>query len=226
MRSAIQRAPPCASLQGGASGVPREAAVEPSADAPLHRGKTTEGGIAVRLASRPLGRSRTPCGDDSNSDRRGVGGRPQPHESVPLRDSPSLVHPGIDVRRSPIGVATLRTRIRTIRPMTRCDRRGTARMTTRTAATASGALIGSVGTAAAVCLIVAGMQAARLRCHPPLAWLGPWRCSRWSVRFHLPIRLGAQRVELAWGEAGLVLALAMVPAPWVGIDNSHCLAAN
>jgi diguanylate cyclase len=36
-----------------------------------------------------------------------------------------------------------------------------------------------------------------------------------SQRLNLPFRLGAQRLLVAWGEAGLVLAVALVPGEWV-----------
>lgn len=68
---------------------------------------------------------------------------------------------------------------------------------------------------AAITLVIAGVMAARLAPPPPLTLAGCMVLLFAGVRFHLPIRLGAQRVELAWTEAGFVLALAIAPAPWV-----------
>lgn len=76
-------------------------------------------------------------------------------------------------------------------------------------------LIWSAAVVAAGCLAAAGATAAVRPVPRPLLLAGCLALLYAGTRFHLSIRFGAQRVELAWGEAGVVLALAFVPAPWV-----------
>ena len=76
-------------------------------------------------------------------------------------------------------------------------------------------LVGATAVLAAACLAAATVAASQT--HPPsLPTLGGVLALLTAgVRFCLPVRLGAQRVELAWGEAGLLLSLAIVPSAWV-----------
>jgi diguanylate cyclase (GGDEF)-like protein len=79
---------------------------------------------------------------------------------------------------------------------------------------------------ALICVAVAVVAAVRAASPSPLALLGGLLLVFAGVRLHLPIRLGSQRVELAWGEAGLILALAMVPSPWVVLLTPIAVAIN
>jgi predicted signal transduction protein with EAL and GGDEF domain len=47
-----------------------------------------------------------------------------------------------------------------------------------------------------------------------------------GVRLHVSVRLGSQREELAWGEAGLLLALALAPPSWVVLLTPVAVVAN
>ena len=47
-----------------------------------------------------------------------------------------------------------------------------------------------------------------------------------GLRLHLKIRLGAQRVELTWSEAALILALVLVPGPWVVLLTPLAVGLN
>jgi diguanylate cyclase len=87
-------------------------------------------------------------------------------------------------------------------------------------------LIGSSVVIAAVCLAVAATAA--LQSTPPsvmavaeclaLLFLG--------VRFHLPLRLGAERVELSWSELGFLLGFALVPQPWLVLLTPLAVTAS
>jgi diguanylate cyclase (GGDEF)-like protein len=87
-------------------------------------------------------------------------------------------------------------------------------------------LIISVGAAAATCLVVAGVYASRSVPSSPLVLFGCLALIFASVRFHLPVRLGAQRAELSWSEAALVLTLAMVSGAWAVLLTPVAVAAN
>src|SRR5829696_6980117 len=76
-------------------------------------------------------------------------------------------------------------------------------------------LIGAAVAAASVCLVTAAVAAAMMPVPSLLLLVGCLSLLLAGVRFHLPIRLGAQRVELSWSEAGFMLAFAVAPAPWV-----------
>lgn len=87
-------------------------------------------------------------------------------------------------------------------------------------------LIGSAVAVAAVCLVVAGVAAARSPLPSLPAFIGCLALLFAGVRFHLSIRLGSQQVELAWTEAGIVLAFAVAPAPWVVLLTPVVVAIN
>ncbi|HVD89916.1 MAG TPA: hypothetical protein VNB91_13565, partial [Jatrophihabitantaceae bacterium] len=87
-------------------------------------------------------------------------------------------------------------------------------------------LISSVSAAAATCLVVAGVYASRSVPSSPLVLLGCLGLIFASVRFHLPVRLGAQRAELSWSEAALVLTLALVAGAWAVLLTPIAVAAN
>lgn len=76
-------------------------------------------------------------------------------------------------------------------------------------------LIASATALALCCAGLSGWQAA----HGPPARLGPLvlcvALIYLGVSVHLRTRLGAQRLELAWGEAAMMLALTLVPPAWV-----------
>ena len=76
-------------------------------------------------------------------------------------------------------------------------------------------LVGSAAALATACLAVASWAAARSPLPDPWLMLGCLLLLAGGIRIHLSMRLGAERVELAWGEASLVVALAFMPAPWV-----------
>ena len=76
-------------------------------------------------------------------------------------------------------------------------------------------LVSFVAAVAAVCYATAIAGAVR-ETAPDLAALSACLILLSAgIYAHLSVRLGAHRVELAWGEAGVVLALAISPAAWV-----------
>jgi diguanylate cyclase (GGDEF)-like protein len=83
-----------------------------------------------------------------------------------------------------------------------------------------------VSAAAATCLVVAGVYASRSVPSSPLVLLGCLGLIFASVRFHLPVRLGAQRAELSWSEAALVLTLALVAGAWAVLLTPIAVAVN
>ena len=76
-------------------------------------------------------------------------------------------------------------------------------------------LVYSAGILAVACLLTASHGAATSALPGSLLLLGCLGLLVAGTRVHLSIRLGAQRFELTWSEAALVVALAFVPAPWV-----------
>lgn len=87
-------------------------------------------------------------------------------------------------------------------------------------------LILSVVTVAVACLAVAVTAASRAATPSPAVLTASAGLLFLSVRFHLPVRLGAEREEIAWGEAGILLSLAMIPAPWVVLLTPVAVAAS
>lgn len=87
-------------------------------------------------------------------------------------------------------------------------------------------VVGSAVAVAAACLVVAGAAAAQapLPSLPVLA--GCLALLFVGVRLHLPLRLGAQRVELSWSEVGLLLAFGLAPAQWVVLLTPIAVGAS
>jgi diguanylate cyclase len=76
-------------------------------------------------------------------------------------------------------------------------------------------LVGTTAALAAACLAAATLVVLRTPLPSVSILAGVLALQTAGVRFCLPVRLGAQRVELAWGEAGLLLSLAIAPPGWV-----------
>jgi diguanylate cyclase (GGDEF)-like protein len=89
-----------------------------------------------------------------------------------------------------------------------------------------GVLVGSVVGAAVTCLSVAAVAA--VRSPPPSLPLlaGCLALLVAGVRCHLKVRLGAERVEINWNEAALILAFAVLPSPWVVLITPVAVGAN
>lgn len=87
-------------------------------------------------------------------------------------------------------------------------------------------LVGSAVAVALACLAVAGAAAAQAPLPSAPLLVGCLALLLAGVRIHLPLRLGAQRVELSWSEVGLLLALALAPAPWVVLLTPVSVAVN
>lgn len=87
-------------------------------------------------------------------------------------------------------------------------------------------LIGSAVLLAVACLAIAGTAAARQPLPSPLALAGALTLIFIGVRFRLSTRVGGQKVELTWSEAGFLFALAAVSAPWVVLLTPVAVGAS
>jgi hypothetical protein len=72
-------------------------------------------------------------------------------------------------------------------------------------------VVGSAVAVAAACFVIAGAAAAQAPLPSPPVVAGCLGLLVIGVRLHLPLRLGAQRIELSWSEVGLVLAFGLAP---------------
>jgi diguanylate cyclase len=76
-------------------------------------------------------------------------------------------------------------------------------------------LVGSVVAIAGTCYTSAFVAVARAPLPPIPLLVGCVLLLSAGIYFHVSIRLGAQREELTWAEAAIVLSLAIVPGAWV-----------
>lgn len=78
-------------------------------------------------------------------------------------------------------------------------------------------LVGSVGFLSILCLIAAGVAAMKAPLPSFTALAYCLILLLVGVNFHVHMRLGAERVELTWSEAAMILAFALAPPYWVVI---------
>lgn len=79
---------------------------------------------------------------------------------------------------------------------------------------------------ASTCLAVAATTAQRQSLPSPLAVAGCLALIFVGVRFHLLVRVGGQKVQLCWSEAGFLFALTVVPPAWVVLLTPPTVVAS